>query len=506
MTEHHFPLRRRVLLNTAATGAGNAWAMVVAAVSLPLLLRGLGPTEFGLWVLLQTFYAITGWFSLADIGLGVATTRAVADRAAQNDEHGLARVVSSALGIYVVLGVMGALLLGSVGAAVLPSVFNAPARLRPAVEAALLLFAFQALLDLLTAATMACLEGLQRMDLSRAIDAIRRTTVAVATAVVAMQVGGLRAVAAASLAASAAGTIAGAVLLHRHLGVHLTTPNRLEARALIGYGRSVGLLNATGVLHRTMDRFIVGAVFNPAAVTLIEIAIQVQNAASAVLAASSYAVIPSAAWLRARGDARALRELVLRGTKYSLLVTMPLVMGGIVLAAPLVRVWVGARYEDAAGLIAVALVSIAVAAPLQVGSNVLQGLGRAGLILRPAAIAVVANLASSLILVRVVGVVGVLQGTLVGAAILTPALARHVLRETGVPAREFARQALAPVVLPTLALACAAGAIVALPLGSPATLVAGTLCGAAAYAVVSARWSVARGELRELRDLAIGRA
>ena len=303
MTEHHLPLRRRVLLNTAATGAGNAWAMVVAAVSLPLLLRGLGPTEFGLWVLVQTFSAITGWFSLADLGLGIATTRAVADRAAQNDEHGLARVVSSALCIYVVLGVVSALLLGSVGAAVLPSVFGAPARLRAELAAALLLFAFQALLDLLTAATMACLEGLQRLDLSRATDAIRRTTVAVATTVVALQVGGLRAVAAASLAASAVGTITGAVLLRRHLGVRLTAPNRLESRGLISYGRSVGLLNATGVLHRTMDRFIVGAVYGPAAVTLIEIAIQVQNAASAILAASSYAVIPSAAWLRARGDA-----------------------------------------------------------------------------------------------------------------------------------------------------------------------------------------------------------
>ena len=115
------------------------------------------------------------------------------------------------------------------------------------------------------------------------------------------------------------------------------------------------------------------------------------------------------------------------------------------------------------------------------------------------------NLASSLVLVHLVGVVGVLQGTLVGAAVLTPALARNMLRETGIPAREFARQALAPVVLPTVALACAAGGIVALPLDSLATLVAGALCGAAAYAVVAIQWSVSRDELRELRDLTIGR-
>ncbi|TML88758.1 MAG: hypothetical protein E6G06_15665 [Actinobacteria bacterium] len=107
---------------------------------------------------------------------------------------------------------------------------------------------------------------------------------------------------------------------------------------------------------------------------------------------------------------------------------------------------------------------------------------------------------------HVVGVVGVLQGTLVGAAVLTPALARNVLRESGIPAGEFVRRTLAPVVLPTLALAFAAGGIVALPLGSRATLFAGALAGAAAYALVATRWSMSRGELRDLRDLAIGRA
>src|SRR6185295_6114404 len=120
-------------------------------------------------------------------------------------------------------------------------------------------------------------------------------------------------------------------------------------------------------------RFIVGAVIGPVAATLVEIATQVQNAAAAVLAASSYAAVSSSAWVKARGATKALRELLERGTKYSLLVTMPIAVGAMVLAGPLVSVWVGPLYNDAAGLIVVALISIAIAAPLQVGSNILQG-------------------------------------------------------------------------------------------------------------------------------------
>ena len=51
--------------------------------------------------------------------------------------------------------------------------------------------------------------------------------------------------------------------------------------------------------------------------------------------------------------------------------------GAIVLSGPLVRVWVGSRYDDAAGLIAVALAYLTIVAPLQVGSNLLIALGRA---------------------------------------------------------------------------------------------------------------------------------
>src|SRR3954467_10992070 len=79
------PFRRRVLLNTASTGVANIWAMVVALATLPLLLHGLGAQAFGLWVLLQTFSAVTGWLSLVDLGVGTATARAVAERAALDD-------------------------------------------------------------------------------------------------------------------------------------------------------------------------------------------------------------------------------------------------------------------------------------------------------------------------------------------------------------------------------------------------------------------------------------
>ena len=184
-----------MLLNTAWSGAANVWAMVLALVTLPLLLRGLGPVAFGTWALVQTFSAITGWFSLVDLGLGTASTKEIAERASLDDEPGVAASIASALTCFGSLGLVCAVALGALGPYVLPGLFNTPPGLRAALQFAVVLFAVQVLADLLTEGVEACLEGLQRVDLSRAIDAFRRTAVAAATAAVALAGGGLRGVA-----------------------------------------------------------------------------------------------------------------------------------------------------------------------------------------------------------------------------------------------------------------------------------------------------------------------
>jgi O-antigen/teichoic acid export membrane protein len=500
------PFRRRIILNTASTGAANLWAIVVAVVTLPLLLHGLGAQAFGTWVLLQTFSAITGWFSLVDLGVGTATTRSVAERASLDDEHGVRTVTASSMSLYLGLGVVCATGLLFAGQHWLPSLFNTPLRLRADLRVAIALFSAQLVLDLLTEGAEACLEGLQRVDLSRGVDAVRRTLVAGATAAVALQGGGLRGVAAASLATSAVGTIAGLALLLKLVPSGRFRPSGTEARALMAYGRTVAVLRPLGVIQRTMDRLIVGAALGPASVSLVEIATQVMNGADAILSASSYTVVPGASWLRARGDRHSLRELFLSGTKYSLLVTYPVIALVSVLAGPLILLWVGPHYHhDAPGLVVVALLAIAMSAPLQVGSNLLLGVGKAGEILRAAALAVAVNLVASVILVNAIGVVGVFVGTIIGNLFLIPPLGRSALREVEATAGEFIHRSLMPSVLPVIVLLVVAGVVVVAPLGDLLTAVLGAGLGGIAYVATTYRFSMRPGELAELKDTVFGR-
>ncbi|MEZ5139559.1 MAG: oligosaccharide flippase family protein [Acidimicrobiales bacterium] len=474
---------------------------MLTLVSLPLLLDGLGTAAFGTWALLQTFSALTGWLSLADLGLGVATTRAVADRASLDDEAGVGRAVGSSLVTALAIGLVCAALLLVVGRAAMPAAFNVPAALRDDLRFALVPFALQVVCELLGSMAGFSLDGVQRIDRSRALESLRRTVVIGASVVVAQGGGGLRGVAVAAALASAAATALALGVLLRSVPLASLRASRAESAALLHYGRRVWLLNGTGVLHRTMDRTVVGAILGPAAVALVEIATQVQNGVAAVLSAASYAATTSAAWVQARADRDRLRELLLRGTKYTCLVTLPLCGLVAVLAAPLLEAWLGSRYLEAAGLVALAVAYLATQAPLATGSNLLLGVGRAGAILGPAAVAVAVNLGASIVLVHTNGIAGAFVATILSSLVLTPLLARAVADATGVAIGEVARTAVLPTIWPALAAVAVAGAVRLAGWGDLVTLVLGFGLGGLAWLVVGAALALTADERTELRQL-----
>ncbi len=492
-------LRRRVLHNAATTVAGNAWAVIVGAISLPLVLRGIGAEAFGLWVLVQTFSALTGWLSLGDLGLRIASVRAIAGRAATGDRAAANRAAVTAQLLFATIGIVIAAAMLTAGRAWLPAAFRAPAELTPHLRFAIACFALQVAIEFTMAGTQARLEGSQRVDLARAMHAVRQTLIAIATTIAAVQVGTLRSVAFASAAASSLAFVVTLVVAQRRVPLERAAPSWSDARDQFRYGLQVGMVNATGVLHRTMDRLIVGVTFGPAPVALVEIATQIQNGVQSILTASAYTTTATAPWLHARSEGDRLRGLLVRGTKLSILVTLPAAAVAIVLAAPLVRAWMGPDHASAAGLTAVATIAVVMAAPLQVGSLVLQGVGHVGVVLRAAIAAVVVNLLASLALVHVTGVVGVFQATLLGSLVLAVPLTRGVLRVGEVSGHEFWRRAVAPTLLP--AVAATFGAAGGLLVGRAwPSLLLGTVLAGVAWAATSWRCALDDDDRLHLRE------
>lgn len=99
-------LVRHTLFNLIGLGA----PLLVALLTLPVLLHGLGVERFGLLTLI---WAVTSYFGLFDLGLGRALTQALARCLGQGERESIAPLTSTALGLMVALGVFGGLLLAA---------------------------------------------------------------------------------------------------------------------------------------------------------------------------------------------------------------------------------------------------------------------------------------------------------------------------------------------------------------------------------------------------------
>lgn len=498
MSQGERSFRSQVLRNTASSAVANGWSMVIALVTLPLLLQGLGREAFGVWVLIATFSAVNGWFSFADLGTTISTTRRVAAAAAEDQGEQVRRVCAASLAAAGSMGALSALALGAVGPLVLPPLFGVEGSLRSAMQASLVVFAAQVLVDLVVNSVQAGLDGVNRVDLARLVEIVRRTAVGAATAAAALATNSLVWTAIGSAAATMLTLGTGLLLLRRLVGSFAELPPRSLVVELFRAGRAAAVLRPLGVVQRTMDRLIVGIVLGPSSVALVEVARQVQAVADAVLSSSSLAVVPASSWLDHLGRRSGLGELAERGTKYAVLATAPVVVGVAMLSGPLVQVWLGAEFAEAAGLATVAVLNVGLAAPLAVGSQMLLGTGRAGTIARAAGVALVLNLAASIVLVNVVGIVGVFIATLLAAVLLVPLLGVPVLRVAELSAQEFVTAAIAPVAVPAAAQIAVIAVVLAQDWSAWPTLVVGGVTGAAVYVLAMLRFAAPPSELRAL--------
>jgi O-antigen/teichoic acid export membrane protein len=226
----------------------------------------------------------------------------------------------------------------------------------------------------------------------------------------------------------------------------------------------------------------------------------VANGAAGILSASAYSVVPASSWLSRREDATGLRALLDRGTRFSVSVTLPVVILAAIVSGPALRLWVGSDAAQTATLIA--LLTIALVAPLQVGSELLVGTGRAGRVVRAAGASLVVNLIATVVLVHVVGVSGTFLGTVVAELVLIPLLATAFLSAVGETASGFARAAILQLLGPLVALLSVGLVVSRLPVPDAIDVALSASAGLAAYGAMLAVSQRRRGEpIPRLRQL-----
>jgi len=319
--------------------AGHAAPLLAAVLVVPRLLTVLGSERFGF---LALAWALVGYFSFLDLGLGRALSRIVAERLGTPRGVGLPRLAASTMTLSALLGVVAGLLLYACAGWLCNRMLNLPPDIAgEAVPATQILAACLPLVTL-TAALRGMLEGARRFGWINAIRVPLGILTFAAPLGIAHATVSLWALCATLcvvrvLAFAAHWWVCGSLL--PGLG-KLQMPTREAALELFGFGAWVTVSNLVGSIMVYVDRFVIGAQVSIAAVAYYTAPYEVLTRLWVIPAALAGALYPA---LAAASPAEA--RLLHRKAVLVLLVTaVPLALVAALLAPSWMSLWLGDEY------------------------------------------------------------------------------------------------------------------------------------------------------------------
>jgi O-antigen/teichoic acid export membrane protein len=430
VTTHQGQQRSRALARAGRWGvAARLISTAAALATTAILARSLGREEFGFLATVMTLIGILG---ASDLGLGsamtteIAQSRGVADTTREDVVVRVGTRALSVLGATVLLvGVALAVLTGAyrfVGGATLPP---------DSARAALAIVMIAVALGIPAAAGARVQMGMQRGDL------VARWALLTALA----SLGGVAVAGAAHaplpVLAAAATLTPVVVLLAQTVTVvprgwwTSTATSGQVLRSLAGTGGLFLTLNLANVLSYQTDALVVVNVIGPGAAAVLAIHTRLFGAVSGLTSSALAQVWPALAEALAAGDLAWVRRTFPR-----LLLALGAASGAasvalLLLATPLVRLWVGGAYEGPVVLIAALAVWTTYGAVMGQCSQLLN----AARVVRPqvamATVMTAANIPASIWLAYKIGVAGPVVATIVChvlvAGIPTTVLVRRVL-------------------------------------------------------------------------------
>ncbi len=438
---------RRLFRNTAINGLGFIPGLLINFLVVAFAIRRLGPEAYGIWVLAMSFSISSGYLSLSSFGLQDGIIKFVAERRGRGDTGDLSGLASSAVATLGGLAIAAVLVLMAL-ALTADHLFNIPPTLVQPLRILLVLLAVEAAFALPGLTFQALLEGLQRYGLLRLIMVARQLLGAAIAVVALLAGGGVIGYGAAMVGASLLSTVA-VYLAARHTLPGLRISPRLvhfrALRPLVGFSAWIFLGRLTGVGWRQMDRIILAVLLTSTLLTSYDIASRIQAATALTFTIVGSALFPTTASLFAMGSTAHLRELLLRGTRYSLLLSTPVTIGAIIMARPLIVGWVGHDFAGVTGATQLLLAGQLLGSVDIIAAGMLSGIGRVKEVTLLACMSMVVNLVLSIALAVPLGIVGVIVGTCVGWGLGIPFYVGLAIKDLKIGVAEFLSQAIVPV-------------------------------------------------------------
>lgn len=442
--------RKALAKNSLINLAGFGLPLLVGLIAIPLIVRGFGVERFGV---LTLAWAVIGYFSLFDMGIGRAITQSMAVRLGSASARDVSRLVWTGLLLMFIFSLVGAVILASLSPWLVSSILNLPQALREETIDAFILLAVAIPAVVLSAGLAGILTALQRFDLINALRIPMGMMIFLVPLAIlpysksmAYVCAGLLIIRMLFLALHAAACFYAYPPLRAHRGIE-----RSEIRGLLSFGGWMTVTNVIGPLMVYMDRFVIGAVLTLSAVAYYVTPYEMITRLWAIPAALVAVLFPAFAAAKASATSHAA-SLYSMGARAILGILAPIVLVIVVFAEEGLRLWLGDDFaQQGKAVLRWLAIGVFINSYAQVPFAFIQGIGRADITAKLHLLELPVYFALMLWLLNILGIAGVaiawLLRAAVDAAVLTWVAHRLGGKDTAIPSRQIAPLLAIPLAL-----------------------------------------------------------
>ncbi|MCA9248239.1 MAG: oligosaccharide flippase family protein [Planctomycetales bacterium] len=441
-------VRKRVGLNTVSLWMAKLAQICLGIVLTPLLLLELGKEGYGVCAIAMTIQSLA---MIADLRIRVALARELAAALTNGEHERASRLASSGMVVYLALGTLMAAVCG-LAAPWLAHWFNvSPALLDDTVALIRWYGGASILLSFLQPVYSSALAARNRFDLTNYTELAVTTSRGIV--MIAVLILSTRDLLAWGVVMVLFQTVS--VLAQRRLAMRVVP--QIERRwalmdlrlfgSVLSLGGSLFLLRLAQLFSETLDPIILTAFLGPGAVALYRPGLSLVRMAGPFVQTLREQLHPLTTNAHVAGDTQRLQRLLIVGTRYTILLAIPVYTVLFVFAQPIIDVWVGRALGEEAIVSARVLMGLAVVEmTVCLGGSqfpVLMGANAVGFVVKLQLPLAVLNLIVSVLLVGYtpLGVFGVVVATIALTLVRRPLLTIYSAHVAGLTTIQYLRQA-----------------------------------------------------------------
>ncbi len=367
---------RKVVRNTLFNYLSYFVIAALRIVSMPIIISGLGNERYGIYAAVM---GVLGYVGLLDLGIGISLTKFVAEYHARKEYQRLNDIFSTALILYIGLGVLGAGILIGFSEIFVVHIFHIQEAMWEEARYVFWITAVSLFNGLTFGVFGNLLYGIQRQDISRTISMFNVLLSCVGSIIIVKL--GYKLVPFVLYIVSVAllTFLVQMIIAKRYLPMVKFFPRifkRREVKKIVNFSFAMFINQIAARNMSVLEKTILGIFLPIANVTLYTIANTLALFCFKLPAAAVLATLPAASELTAQNRHDAVRELVLRSMKYTGLLAIPTFVPAAIMAQDIVRIWMGEEYYVSARILQLLIPGYFFLAMASSGMSIMVGIGR----------------------------------------------------------------------------------------------------------------------------------